>query len=147
MFRKLGFVLILMLCVSGLALAQDADPLKIGLLTDHSGPLAIYGTELDNGFKLGLVYSVGLNPDYYETIDDAVAAVTIAGRPVELLVRDTASDPDTGASQAREVLEQDGAEILVGAPSSGVTVGLQQVAVDYDVVLFAAPGASPAITG
>ena len=76
MFRKLGFVLILMLCVSGLALAQDAAPLKIGLLTDHSGALAIYGTELDNGFKLGLVYSAGLNPDDYENIDDAVAAVT-----------------------------------------------------------------------
>ncbi len=148
MFRKLLLSLVLAsLCIGGLVAAQDATPLKIGLLTDHSGPLAIYGTELDNGFKLGLVYSAGLNPDDYETIDDAVAAVTIAGRPVEVLVRDTASDPDTGSSQARELLEQDGAEILVGAPSSGVTVGLQQVAVDYDVILFAAPGASPAITG
>jgi branched-chain amino acid transport system substrate-binding protein len=147
MLRKLLLLLVVILSIGGTTVAQDATPLKIGLLTDHSGALAIYGTELDNGFKLGLVYAAGLNPDDYETIDDAVAAVTIAGRPVELLARDTASDPDTGSSQAREVLEQDGAEILVGAPSSGVTVGLQQVAVDYDVVLFAAPGASPAITG
>lgn len=148
MFRKL--VLVLLLVFAGgvvVTAAQDATPLKIALLTDKSGALTLYGVELENGFKLGLVYAAGLNPDDYETIDDAVAAVTIAGRPVEILVRDNASDPDTGASQAREVLEQDGAEILVGAPSSGVTVGLQQVAVDYDVVLFAAPGASPAITG
>ncbi len=146
MFRKL-LLLVLLVFVSGVVAAQDAAPLKIALLTDKSGALTLYGIELENGFKLGLVYAAGLNPDDYETIDDAVAAVTIAGRPLEVLVRDNASDPDTGASQAREVLEQDGAEILVGAPSSGVTVGLQQVALDYDVALFAAPGASPAITG
>jgi branched-chain amino acid transport system substrate-binding protein len=148
MLRKLLLILVLaLMAMGGMASAQDATPLKIGLLTDNSGPLAIYGTELENGFKLGLVFAAGLNPDDYETIDDAVAAVTVAGRPVEVLARDTASDADTGASLAREVLEQDGAEILVGAPSSGVTVGLQQVALDYDVALFAAPGASPAITG
>src|SRR5690606_22624588 len=77
----------------------------------------------------------------------ALADVVIGGRPVEVLVRDNAGDPDTATSQARELIEQQGVEILVGAPSSGVTVGLQQVALDYDVLLFAAPGASPAITG
>jgi branched-chain amino acid transport system substrate-binding protein len=45
------------------------------------------------------------------------------------------------------LIEVDGAEILVGAPSSGVTIALQQVAADNEVLLFAAPGASPAITG
>jgi branched-chain amino acid transport system substrate-binding protein len=126
---------------------QEGEPLRIALMSDQSGALAIYGTELENGFKLGLLYSAGVDVDAYETIDDALAEVTIAGRPVEVLVRDTKSDADTGASEARAVLEQEGAEIMVGAPSSGVTVGLQQVALDYEVVLFAAPGASPAITG
>ncbi|KXK19746.1 MAG: extracellular ligand-binding receptor [Chloroflexi bacterium OLB15] len=37
--------------------------------------------------------------------------------------------------------------MLVGAPSSGVMTGVQQVALDSDVLLFAAPAASPAITG
>jgi branched-chain amino acid transport system substrate-binding protein len=126
---------------------QEGEPLRIALMSDQSGALALYGTELENGFKLGLLYSAGVDVDAYDNIDDALAQVTIAGRPVEVLVRDTKSDPDTGASEARAVLEQEGAEIMVGAPSSGVTVGLQQVALDYEVVLFAAPGASPAITG
>src|SRR5690606_5835420 len=91
-------------------------------------------------------YEAGINPADYDSIDDALAAVEIAGRPVEVIVRDNASNADPPASQARELIEQEGAEILVGARSSGVMTGVQQAAVDSAVTLFAAPAASPAIT-
>ncbi len=149
--RKVLFtmvVVLLSMILVGSVAGQDGEPLVIGLLVDQSGPLTIYGNELENGFKLGLLYAAGVDPaDYDNNVDDALAAVTIAGRPVEVVVRDNASDADTAASQARELIEQEGAEILVGAPSSGVMTGVQQVAVDSDVILLAAPAASPAITG
>jgi branched-chain amino acid transport system substrate-binding protein len=151
MLRKRYLVFLLVTLLSALFLgivsAQDDEPIVIGLLTDQSGALTVYGYELEYGVKLGLLYQAGIDPSDYDTIDDALADVRIAGRPVEILVRDNGSDPDTGASQARELIEVDGAEVLIGAPSSGVTVGLQQVALDNDVMLFVAPGASPAITG
>lgn len=140
-------VLLSVLAISMGVAAQDAEPLKIGLLTDLSGPLTIYGIELENGFKLGLLYAAGIDPADYDSIDAALAAVTLGGRPIEVVVRDNASNPDTAASQARELVEQEGVEILVGAPSSGVMTGVQQVALDSDVLVFAAPAASPAITG
>jgi branched-chain amino acid transport system substrate-binding protein len=144
MFVVLALVALLSLSVA----AQDEGaPLKIGVLSDQSGALALYGGELEMGLKLGLLYAAGIDPMEYGSFEEAMADLTIAGRPVELVVRDTASDPDTGSQQARELIEQEGVELLVGAPSSGVTLGLQQVAVDYDTVLFAAPGASPNITG
>ncbi len=134
-FVALILVLVLSLSLStGVIAAQDDDTLRIGLLVDQSGALTLYGYELEYGFRLGLQYATD-------------GTMEIAGRPVEILVRDNASDPDTAASQARELIEQEGVEILVGAPSSGVTVALQQIAEDYDVILFAAPGASPSITG
>lgn len=139
--------LALMLLSMGLAAAQDGEPLRIGLLVDQSGPLTIYGFELEHGFKLGLLYAAGVNPADYANVDEALAAVTVAGRPVEVVVRDNGSVADTAATQARELIEQEGVEILVGAPSSGVMTGVQQVALDSDVILFAAPAASPAITG
>ncbi|MBK8135239.1 MAG: substrate-binding domain-containing protein [Chloroflexi bacterium] len=143
-------VLVLLVLAALLAFgstAQDATPLKIGLLTDQSGALAVYGIELEMGFKLGLLYAAGIDPAEYESLDAALADLTIAGRPVEIVVRDNASNADTGSQQARELIEQEGVELLVGSPSSGVTLGLQQVALDYDTILFAAPGASPNITG
>ena len=153
MFRKLLiFTLLVMLSMAfagGASAQDDAEelPLRIGLMVDQSGALSIYGFELEYGFKLGLLYEAGIDPSEYESVDAALEDVRIAGRPVEILVRDNASDPETAASQARDLIEVEGVEILVGAPSSGVTVGLQQVAADYSVILFAAPGASPAITG
>ena len=148
MLKKLAFVVVAVLVVMGVvAVGAQGEPLRIGVLTDQSGALTIYGFELEYGFKLGLLYAAGVDPAEYDSIDDALAAVEIAGRPVEVIVRDNGSNADTAASQARELIEQEGVEILVGAPSSGVMTGVQQVALDSDVVLFAAPAASPAITG
>lgn len=144
MFVVLALVALLTL---GAAAQDEGAPLKIGVLSDQSGALALYGGELEMGLKLGLLYAAGIDPMEYGSFEEAMADLTIAGRPVELVVRDTASNPDTGSQQARELIEQEGVELLVGAPSSGVTLGLQQVALDYDTVLFAAPGASPGITG
>ncbi len=150
MLRKTTLLLSLALLLLGafsMAAAQDGEPLKIGLLTDQSGPLTIYGIEQQNGFLLGLLYSAGIDPTEYDSLQAALADVIVAGRPVEVIVRDNASNADTAASQARELIEQEGVEILVGAPSSGVMTGVQQVALDSDVILFVAPAASPAITG
>lgn len=141
-------VVLLLSLLAGAVSAQEGEPLRIGLMTDQSGALTIYGFELEYGFKLGLLYAAGIDPaDYDNDVEAALADVVVGGRPVEVLVRDNAGDADTAASQARELIEQEGVELLVGAPSSGVTLSLQQVALDNDVILFAAPGASPAITG
>ncbi len=141
-------LLMVLMVVAGSVTAQDDKPLVIGLLTDQSGALTIYGFEQEYGFKLGLLYAAGINPaDYNNNVDDALAAAKIGGRPVKVIVRDNGSVADKAASQARELIEQEGAEILVGAPSSGVMTGVQQVAKDSDVILFVDPAASPGITG
>ncbi len=151
MLRKLMLLLVVLAVVAlgavSIVSAQEGEPLRVGLLVDQSGPLTIYGYELEHGFKLGLLYAAGIDPAEYASIDEALAAVQIAGRPVEVIVRDNASNADTAATQARELIEQEGVEVLVGAPSSGVMTGVQQVALDSDVLLLAAPAASPAITG
>ncbi|MCC7207803.1 MAG: substrate-binding domain-containing protein [Anaerolineae bacterium] len=137
MVRKgalLVFALAMALAVLGAATNVTAqDTLKIGLLSDQTGGLLLYGTELERGFMLGLKYATD-------------GTMEVAGRPIEVLVRDNASDPTIGATQARELLERDGAEVLVGAPSSGVTTQVMPIALDQDVILMAGPAASPTIT-
>ncbi len=139
MFRRtlvfsMVFVLALMALSGAASDARAQDKLIIGLLSDQTGALQQYGKELEQGFMLGLKYATE-------------GSMEVAGRKLEVLVRDTQSNPATGASQARELIEKDGAEVLVGAPSSGVALQLQQVAADLDVILMAGPAASPAITG
>jgi branched-chain amino acid transport system substrate-binding protein len=130
--RFLVMIVVLTL-VAGGVLAQD-EPIKIGLMTDESGVLSLYGFEVDYGFHLGMQYATD-------------GTMEIAGRPVEIIVRDNGTDAEVGASQARQLIEEEGVEILVGTISSGVTVGLQQIALDNDVILMVAAGASSSITG
>lgn len=143
----LALLTVLVAAFAGISAAQEGEPLVIGVVNDLSGPLLTYGVELENGFKLGLLYEAGIDPTEFESVDEALATLTIGGRPVEVKVVDYAGDADQAVTLARELIEVDGAEIIVGAPSSGATIAMQQLAVDNEVLLFAAPGASPDITG
>lgn len=113
---------------------QEGVPLKIGVLTDHSGPLAIYGFEQTQGFELGIEYATD-------------GTMEVAGRPIEIVVRDNGGDIDQALADARELIEVEGVEILVGTVSSTVTLNLQATAVEYEIILMAGPAATPAITG
>lgn len=131
----MALLLVLALAVGMVpAHAQEGEPLKIGLLTDLSAVLQLYGVELQNGLTLGLEYATD-------------GTMTVAGRPIEVIVRDYANDAELAATQARELIEVEGVEILVGAPSSGVTQGLVDIAAEYGVILLAGPAADPRITG
>jgi len=132
MFRKVILLVTLALLVLGVGAlsAQDSEPLVIGLLVDQSGPLTIYGFELEYGFKLGLLYEAGIDPaDYDNDMDAALAAVQIAGRSIEVIVRDNASNADTAASQARELIEQEGAETDVLSDDAIVEI-LKEAGID-----------------
>lgn len=112
----------------------DGEAITVGLLTDQSGALAIYGPMQERGFRLGLEYATD-------------GTMEVAGRPLEVIVRDNASDPETAVSQARELISAEGVDILVGTVSSGATLAVMEVARENEVILIAEPAASPAITG
>lgn len=154
MKRKLLLAVLLVALVVPVLSVQAQEPIRIGIVTDLSGWLSIYGVEQVNGFKLGLAYAAGLDLDEYEDIDAAMEDVTIAGRPVELLVRDYGSedptaDSDNAASVTRELIEADFADVIVGTPNSGAAVQVQTLISpdENDLIFMAGPSAAPQITG
>lgn len=113
---------------------EMGEPLRIGVISDLSGGLALFGNEMWNGLQLGFEY--------------ATDGTMVAGnRPVELIIRDDTSDVDAGSAAARELIEAEGVEILIGNTSSAVALQVQQIADENEVVYFAAPAAAPGITG
>ena len=114
--------------------APEGEELVVGLMTDKSGALAIYGPSQTNGFYLGLEYATD-------------GTMEVAGRPIRVIEKDNGSDPEVGVSQARELIEAEGADILVGNISSGVALAVSPVAEENDVVFIAEPAAAPQITG
>ncbi|MCI0395941.1 MAG: substrate-binding domain-containing protein [Chloroflexi bacterium] len=114
--------------------AELGDPLKIGVMSDLSGGLALFGNEMWNGLQLGFEY--------------ATDGTMVAGnRPIELIILDDTSDVEAGAAAARELIESEGVEILIGNTSSAVALQVQQIADENEIVYFAAPAAAPGITG
>lgn len=106
----------------------------VGLMTDASGSLAIYGPMLERGWELGLEYA---------TNGTGIAG----GKTIKTVIKDTTSTPDVGVALAREAIEKDGAKILVGSPSSSVALAVSGVAAENKTVYISAPAATPDLTG
>ena len=78
--------------------AQGARPIKIGLLAPLTGVIAAGGKELVEGFEM-----------YWEQVNKEVA-----GRKVEIVIEDDASNPDTSLQKARRLVEQGNVDFLFG---------------------------------
>lgn len=76
----------------------DLEPIKIGALLDMTGPAADLGPLFKNGVEMAL------EEFNYE----------VAGRPVELIVEDSATDPPVALEMARKLVEVDGVDAIVG---------------------------------
>ena len=116
------------------------EVLKIGQLSMLSGAMALYGQQQVRGFELGLEYMSGGQMD-------AEGRYIIAGRPVEVITKDTEGDPEKGVALALELIEKDGVELLQGPVSSSVAAALTTVAMENQIILMVDPAASTFITG
>ena len=116
------------------------EVLKIGQLGMLSGVMALYGQQQQRGFMLGLEYASGGEMD-------EEGRYIIAGRPVEVISKDTEGNPETGVALALELIEKDGVELLQGPVSSGVAAALTTVAQENEIILMVDPAASSFTTG
>jgi branched-chain amino acid transport system substrate-binding protein len=114
------------------AARADEKPLKIGLISDMSGPYADF-------FGEGSVISAQL------AIEDAGG--TVAGRKIELLTADHQSKPDIGASIARKMIDVDGVDAIIDVPTSSVALAVSEVMRDKNKTFLATGPFTSALTG
>ena len=118
----------------------EAKVLKIGQIGMMSGAMALYGLQQQRGFALGLEYASG-------GVKDAQGRWVIAGRPVEVIVKDDEGNPEKAVSLAQELIEKDGVEILQGPVASNSANALTNVALENKMILMIDPAATAASTG
>lgn len=127
-----------------------AEPVKIGLITDASGALAIYGAHILRSFMLGMEYATGAPGTAGEKFDFTQTqenTFKLDDCEFQVFVRDDASTPDNTATVARELIDVQNVNILVGTVSSGATATLQGIALESQIPLIVAPAAANDITG
>ena len=118
--------------VEDMGLSCDA-PIKVGLITDASGALAIYGAHILRSFMLGMEYATGAPGSAGVMFDFAATqenTFMLENCEIQVFVRDDASTPDNTATVARELIDVEGVDVLVGTVSSGATATLQGIAAE-----------------
>lgn len=88
--------------------SAGADAVKIGSLVSTTGDLAAYGPPINNGSMLAA--------------KDVNAAGGVLGRNVEIILRDTQTNPTAAVDAAKKLVDIDYVVGIAGALSSGVTI-------------------------
>jgi branched-chain amino acid transport system substrate-binding protein len=101
--------LVFMCLVAAASPALAQAPVKIGLLAPLVGPFAQIGKDMVAGTEM-----------YLDEIQ-----YTAGGRKIQLIVEDTAGNPQTALTRARKLLEQDSVHLLTGGLLSSTAYALQ----------------------
>ena len=110
------------------AWAQAKTPVRIGVLTDETGP---YSDASGSGAALAVRMAI------------ADFGGTVLGMPVELVHADTQNKPDTASAIAREWFDNRGVDLITDLPVTPVAAAVQQVAREKNKsVLITAAAAS-----
>ena len=118
------------------------EPVTIGVITDLTGALAIYGAHINRGVPIGFAYATG-----GEVQTGLEQSYMLEDCELRVVFKDDQSDAELSSTAARELIEVEGADIIIGSVSSGVTATLQGIARENNVILIAAPAAATDITG
>lgn len=124
----LGALAVFMTAASVHAQESRDNVLKIGVLSDMSGPLADYDGEGDViGVKLAVEDMGG----------------KVLGRQIQVISADTLNKPDNGSALARKWYEWEGVETIVGGSTSAVGLAIQAISREKrKIFLITDPGSS-----
>jgi branched-chain amino acid transport system substrate-binding protein len=101
--------------------AVDAqEKLKIGVIATLSGPPAVLGQQLRNGFQLAVKDLGG----------------KLGGRDVELIVQDDELKPDVAVSKVKALIDRDKVDFVVGPIFSNILQAIFKPATDAGVILI-----------
>ena len=113
--------------------ARGDTPIRIGMVDPLTGTLsALAQTEVE-----GAKYAV-------EIINKKNG---ILGRPVELLVEDSANDVGTGVQKTRKLIDRDQVDVIFGDVNSGIAYAMSQVTAEKKVFHIVPGGHTDPITG
>ena len=109
---------------SSLALAQDAGPVRIGILAPLSGGGGAYGAGMVNAARKAAAYI------------NTQAGGVLGGRKIEILVEDDESNPTAGVAAARKLLDVSKVSAIVGVWSSAVAMAVKPLTIERGIPLL-----------
>src|SRR5215471_16667593 len=100
--------------------AQAQEKLKIGIVATLSGPPAVLGQQLRNGFNLAVKTLGG----------------KLGGREAEVIVADDELKPDVAVSKVKALVERDKVDFVVGPIFSNILAAIMKPATEGGAILI-----------
>jgi branched-chain amino acid transport system substrate-binding protein len=113
--------------------ARGETPIKLGLVDPLTGVYAAIAIGEVEGAKLAI-----------EHINKKGG---VLGRPVELLIEDSANDVGTGVQKTRKLIERDSVNCIIGDVNSGIALAMAGVTSEKKVLHIVSGGHTDVITG
>ncbi|MGC2179394.1 MAG: ABC transporter substrate-binding protein [Bradyrhizobium sp.] len=113
--------------------ARGETPVRIGMVDPLTGVYAALALNEVVGAKFA--------------IEEINKKGGILGRPLELLVEDSANDVGTGVQKTRKLIERDQVSLIIGDVNSGIAIAMAQVTSEKKVLHIVSGGHTDPITG
>ena len=107
------------------AWGQGRNAIKMGIATDITGPIAPSGNSNWQVAQLA--------------VEQINAAGGMAGRPVELFLEDTASDPKAAVANVRKLIQRDKVDVVLGGITSAMRQAIKDPIVNRGKTLYIYP--------
>ncbi len=103
-----------------LTAAQAQEKLKVGVISTLSGPPAVLGQQLRNGFQLAVKDLGG----------------KLGGREVEVIVQDDELKPDVAVNKVKALVDRDKVDFVVGPIFSNILQAIMKPVTDSGAILI-----------
>jgi branched-chain amino acid transport system substrate-binding protein len=113
--------------------ARGETPVRIGMVDPLTGVYAAFARNEVEGAQLA--------------IDQVNKQGGVLGRPIELLVEDSANDVGTGVQKTRKLIDRDNVDIVFGDVNSGIAYAMSQVTSEKRKLHIVTGGHTDPITG
>jgi len=101
------------------------NPIKVGLITDQTGPMSFAGIANANVARM--------------VIDEINAGGGLLGRQIELIVEDSATDDGVAAAKATKLVQQDRVDVIFGGIYSSTRQAIKGPAIEQGKTLYIYP--------
>ena len=129
--RFFVFTCVMVLFLSSFALA--ANTIKIGIADSYSGPAAIFGLDMRDGFRMGM--------------NEINAKGGVLGKKMEIVTRDEQFKPDIALAMAKELIMKENVDLLMGTISSASALAISDLAKREKVPFLVTYAKSEKLTG
>jgi branched-chain amino acid transport system substrate-binding protein len=121
----------LCLALPGAGSAADAAPIKVGALLSVTGPASFLGAPEARTLEM--------------VVEDLNARGGVAGRKLQLVVKDTAGSPEKAISFAKQLIDEEQVFAIIGPATSGETMAVKPIAQEGKTLLLSCAAAEPIV--